>query len=158
MQILANVMNELSNYIDGYSKYDFQTYAYNSVPNPYYIDSTSHNLDFGWTGAFEVFFDCREGSASDVHGNGTKPVYIIALTGGSMKKLESIKNSEEYTFDCYLNLNRAFTYDTSLKLISDRGYSRFGIRDDTYNGDEIKESYGGFMRDVIIDKSFQVIP
>ena len=148
MQILANIMNKLSDYIDGYSKYDFQTYAYNSVPNT----NPDYNSDFGWTGAFEVFFNCKSQKVND------NIKYIIELTGYSMKELKSATNSKEYTFDCYLNLNRAFTYDTSLRLISDRGYNRFGIRDDTYNGDSIKESYGGFMRDVIIDKSFQVIP
>ena len=150
---ISAIMEKLPDTIDGYSKYYLQQYAYN--------DQTDRNNygypydQYGWFGRFEVFFDTRPISNTSYGGQAH---FLEIRYYNNMVKEESQKEATEYTFNCGFHLTRAFQYDTKLILNSERTYSKFGLKDNPNDDGNYNQAYGGFMQDVIIDKTFQVVP
>ena len=151
-EVVDLIIQKLPNSVGDYSKRTLLQEVYNKPEKS--RDYTYPYDQYGWHGAFENFFSCHW--YQDTY-NGDK--FIISLTlNNPIQEQSTTGAATEYTFNCGLNLNNAFTYDGKLQLKNDRAYNKFGLRDDpTSNDEDITGGFGGFMRDVIIDKEFQVV-
>ena len=75
----------------------------------------------------------------------------IEVINNAKKTAQNI-DMDYYTIDTYFNLGK-FKYENELILESYESYNTFGI----VENDDNDVAYGGFIRDIVINKDYQVI-
>lgn len=148
-KLINNIISKLPQNIDGYNKYELHRYAISKVPN------TKEDWVIGveWLGAYEVFFDAHENSIGvDPDRRYTLEIHVNNI----MEHDETHKDATEYSFDTQFNLKKLFDYENNMLTLKPNAVvSNFGIKDDPKK--DYSSAYTGFIKDVIIDKTFQIV-
>lgn len=144
-RVLNSIMDNIPSTIKGYTKNELYNHA-KSMP-------TEGQLypEIIYLGAFNSLFYIAQSS-------NLLTWEVRILYEDTMERISDQQDASEYSFNTQFNLQSLFSYENNSLIVKDNVvYSTFGIKDDPVKSNYAM-AYGGFIKDVIIDTNFQIVP
>lgn len=149
--IISTVLSKLPRTINGVNKYELHSHALSQT-----VDTIQSYPEIIRLGAYEVYFRVQQYQDSTYPDQSYWTLNI--MTGATMEKEVTLNDATEYTFTTQFNLRRLFDYENNALVLKSNAVSNiFGIKD-APKDENYKCAYTGFIKDVIVDTTFQIAP